>query len=76
MSSHKVKRIPRKLIKFLKQELGIPTSSIKLALRHHQQDWSQFHIILWQYGLITVHQLDKIFDWMYSASSSSKSTKV
>ena len=58
MSSPKVKQIPRKFIKFLKQELGIPTSSIKLALRHHQQDWAQFPIILWQYGLITLEQLD------------------
>ena len=69
MSSQKVKQIPKKLIKFLKQELGIPTSSIKLALRHHQQDWSQFPIILWQYGLITLEQLDSIFDWMYSPTS-------
>ena len=66
MSSQKVKQIPKKLIKFLKQELGIPASSIKLVLRHHQQDWSQFPIILWQYGLITLEQLDSIFDWMYS----------
>ncbi len=66
MSSQKVKQIPKKLIEFLKQELGIPTSSLKLALRHHQQDWSQFPIILWQYGLISLEQLDSIFDWMYS----------
>ncbi len=32
MSSQKLKQITKKLIKFLKQELGIPTSSIKLAL--------------------------------------------
>lgn len=66
MSSQKIKQIPRKLIKFLKQELGIPTSSIKLALRHHQEDWATFPIILWQYGLITIEQLDSIFEWMYS----------
>ena len=72
MSSQKLKQITKKLIKFLKQELGISTSSIKLALCHHQQDWSQFPIILWQYGLITLEQLDRIFDWMYSPISTKR----
>jgi hypothetical protein len=24
---------------------------------------AQLPILLWQYGLITIHQLEKIFDW-------------
>ena len=75
MSQQKVKRSSKELIKFLEQELGIPTNSIKLALRHKEQDFSQLPLILWQYGLITLHQLDKIFDWMYYPSSSVKFTK-
>ncbi|MGK7897108.1 MAG: DUF2949 domain-containing protein [Xenococcus sp. (in: cyanobacteria)] len=56
-----------KLIKFLQEELAIPATSIVLAMRHHQSDSDQLPMILWQYGLITLQQLDKIFDWLETA---------
>lgn len=56
-----------RLIKFLQEELAIPTASIKLALRHHEQDLSQLPMILWGYGLITLSQLDLVFDWLETA---------
>ena len=56
-----------RLIKFLEHELAIPTTSIRLALRHHQQDVSQLPIVLWSYGLITLQQLDQVFDWLETA---------
>ena len=59
--------IQTKLIKFLQEELAVPATSIVLAMRHHQRDYDQLPIILWQYGLITIQQLDKIFDWLETA---------
>jgi len=56
-----------KLIQFLQEELSIPTNSIVLAMRHHQEESEQLPMILWQYGLITLQQLDKIFDWLETA---------
>lgn len=56
-----------RLIKFLQEELAIPATSIKLALRHHKQDISQLPMILWGYGLITLPQLDLVFDWLETA---------
>ena len=56
-----------KLIQFLQEELAIPANSIVLAMRHHRQDTSQLPMILWQYGLITLQQLDRIFDWLETA---------
>jgi Protein of unknown function (DUF2949) len=53
-----------KLIQFLQEELAIPATSIKLALRHHQQDVGQLPMVLWGYGLITLQQLDLVFDWL------------
>jgi hypothetical protein len=53
------------LIRFLKEELKIPKNSIKLALQHSEQIPSMLPIILWQYGLITLAQLDQIYDWLY-----------
>ena len=56
------------LIKFLKWELSIPDSAIATALRHHEEDSNQLPMVLWQYGLVTLKQLDQIFDWLQMAS--------
>ena len=56
-----------KLIQFLQEELSIPANSIVLAMRHHQEESEQLPMVLWQYGLITIQQLDKIFDWLETA---------
>lgn len=56
--------MPTQLIDFLQEELAIPANSIKTALRHPEQNYSMLPMILWQYGLVTLEQLDQIFDWM------------
>ncbi|MEO0409955.1 MAG: DUF2949 domain-containing protein [Cyanobacteria bacterium P01_A01_bin.135] len=56
-----------KLITFLQEELSISPSSISIALRHSEQDPGPLPMILWQYGLITLEQLDRIFDWLETA---------
>ncbi|GGA20955.1 MULTISPECIES: DUF2949 domain-containing protein [unclassified Okeania] len=55
------------LIKFLKWELSISDSAIAIALRHQEEDSNQLPMILWQYGLVTLKQLDQIFDWLQMA---------
>ncbi|HEY9760884.1 MAG TPA: DUF2949 domain-containing protein [Trichocoleus sp.] len=55
------------LIRFLQEELSISTPSIELALRHIEQDPGPLPMILWQYGLITLEQLEQIYDWMEAA---------
>ncbi len=52
------------LVQFLRWELALPASSIAMALRHPEQDSGQLPMILWQYGLVNLEQLDKIFDWL------------
>jgi hypothetical protein len=56
-------RLQTQLIQFLEDELLVPSSSVAVALRH-QEHPSQLPMILWQYGLITIEQLDRIFDWL------------
>jgi hypothetical protein len=53
-----------RLIHFLQEELAISAASLTIALRHREQDPGPLPIILWQYGLITLEQLDQIYDWM------------
>lgn len=51
-------------IRFLEKDLAIPTSDLLLALRHDEQTPSLLPMVLWQYGLINLAQLDEIFDWL------------
>jgi hypothetical protein len=50
------------LIQFLQQDLGVSVAQIELAQRHIQDTPDQLPMILWQYGLISLGQLDQIFD--------------
>lgn len=56
-----------RLIRFLQDELMIPSDSIRMALRHEEPIPSLLPMVLWQYGLVTLEQLDKIFDWLETA---------
>ncbi|MDJ1183986.1 DUF2949 domain-containing protein [Roseofilum casamattae] len=54
------------LIQFLQQDLNLPATSIHLALRHHDSSPNLLPMTLWQYGLVTLEQLDKIYNWLFS----------
>ncbi|MEB3336547.1 MAG: DUF2949 domain-containing protein [Leptolyngbyaceae bacterium] len=58
-----------RFIRFLQEDLAISASSIDIALRHRAQDPGPLPMILWQYGLITLEQLDQIFDWLETSDS-------
>jgi Protein of unknown function (DUF2949) len=55
------------LITFLREEMAVPAAAIALALRHNEPAANMLPMILWQYGLITIEQLDQIFDWLETA---------
>ena len=54
----------QQLIRFLLEELAIPAESIKMALRHSQPNPVFLPLILWQYGLVSLKQLEQIWDWL------------
>lgn len=56
-----------RFLRFLQEDLAISASSIAVAQRHREQDHGLLHMILWQYGLVTLEQLDRIFDWLETA---------
>lgn len=56
-----------RLIRFLQEELAISKDSIAIAQRHFEQDPGPLPMILWQYGLVTLEQLDRIFEWLETA---------
>lgn len=55
------------LIRFLEEDLKLPTPSITLALKQSEQIPNLLPMILWKYGLITLMQLEQIFDWLCDA---------
>jgi hypothetical protein len=58
----------RRFIEYLQQELGISETEIALANRERQPSVTELPIVLWNYGLIDLEKLGKIFDWMESAA--------
>ncbi|WP_038015926.1 DUF2949 domain-containing protein [Synechococcus sp. PCC 7335] len=59
-----VSRDDTKLVQFLHEELAIPSTSIKQALQQSKQDSAPLPMVLWQQGVLTLQQLERIFDWM------------
>lgn len=54
-----------KFLCFLQKELAISKDGIELALRNLQENSSDLlPMILWQYGLISLNQLDQIFNYL------------
>jgi hypothetical protein len=57
-----------RFLHFLQEELALPSESLAIAQRSVEQNPGPLPMILWQYGLITLEQLDRIYDWLEQAS--------
>ena len=51
-------------IKFLQEEINLSPDSIAMAQRSVAQNPGLMPMVLWKYGLVTLEQLDKIYDWL------------
>ena len=56
-----------RLINFLQEDLAISAAYLAVALRNRDQDPGSLTMTLWQYGLITLEQLEQIYDWLETA---------
>lgn len=54
----------QKFITFLRNELALSTADIAVVLRQRKFDKAPLPMLLWQYGLVDLDQLEKIFDWL------------
>lgn len=52
-----------KLIRFLNEQLAVSTDELKIAVRQSDATYGNLPMVLWQYGLISLSQLEQIFDW-------------
>ena len=66
----------RELIKLLREEFSISVEELDLAIRHAQRLKGSIHMVLWQFGLITLEQLDTLIGRTISGNCSTTSTNV
>jgi len=52
------------LLNFLQNDLELSDAELQVVFRHHEVDSAPIPMLLWQYGLISLHQLDQLFDWL------------
>ncbi len=62
MSTHQIPQF----INFLHRDVGLPLEYLQLALKQSQSNYGTLPMVLWQYGLVTVQQIDQIYDWFES----------
>jgi len=53
-----------KFIQFLQEELALSTDSIEVVQRSVEQNPGPLPMVLWQYGLVTLEELERIYDWL------------
>jgi hypothetical protein len=50
--------------RFLHEEMAIKPEDLNLALHKRQRSSDPLPMLLWQYGFISLHQLQSILDWL------------
>ena len=55
----------KKILSFLKDEIGLKESSIELGLKLSIKKNTPLPIILWSYGILTIEELDKLYTFLY-----------
>ncbi|RMF26242.1 MAG: DUF2949 domain-containing protein [Cyanobacteria bacterium J083] len=56
-----------KLISFIQQEFGLSGDTLQFAIAQSKCCPEQIHMVLWQYGLVSLEQLNRVFDWLETA---------
>ncbi|MGF1480523.1 MAG: DUF2949 domain-containing protein [Cyanophyceae cyanobacterium] len=50
--------------RFLQDELTVSAAEIELVMQKQEELNAPIPMLLWQYGLVTCQQLDRLFDWL------------
>lgn len=56
-----------RFLNFLQQELAVSSASIAIAQKVVQDNSGLIPVALWQYGLVTIDELNRIYDWLETA---------
>ena len=54
------------LLHFLQRRLGLTPSALELGQRQAELEQAPLPIVLWSFGLLSLQQLEDVFDWQNS----------
>jgi hypothetical protein len=57
----------KKIIFFLVDEIGLNESSIELGLKLSIKNNTPLPILLWNYGLLTIEELDEFYTFLFQS---------
>ena len=55
----------RKMISFLLEKIGLEENSIELGLKLSIKNNTPLPILLWNYGILTIEELDEFYTFLY-----------
>ena len=63
--------LPKKMIIYLMNEIGLDESSIELGLKLSMRNNTPLPVLLWSYGMLTIEELDKLYSFclLYTSPS-------
>ena len=68
--------IHRQFLQYLQEEFSISKLLLEKVNRFIEKDLYLLPIALWQYELLTVNQLDQVYDWLAVALKEAPEKKV
>ena len=66
MSSQRQPPATDALLQFLQRRLGLSPSALELGQRRAELEQAPLPIVLWSFGLLSLQQLEDVFDWQNS----------
>ena len=57
--------LPKEMIIYLFNEVGLDESSIELGLKLSIKNNIPLPILLWSYGMLTIEELDKLYSFLF-----------
>ena len=66
MSSQRQPPATEALLQFLQRRLGLSPSALELGQRQAELEQAPLPIVLWSFGLLSLQQLEEVFDWQNS----------
>ena len=57
----------KEIISFLMDEIGLKESSINLGLKLSIKNNTPLPILLWNYGILTIDELDKFYTFLFQS---------
>ena len=56
------------MIFFFFNEIGLKESSIELGIRLSQRNNTPLPVLLWNYGILTIEELDSLYSFLFQST--------